>query len=99
MSEEDDFLLCCKNGDVVSVKELILRDASLVKAKSEGSEETGLHLAASFGHIAIVKLLIESGAEINCEDYYHNTPLAAAVGAHRNEITDYLSQMGGKVFN
>ncbi|XP_071110120.1 ankyrin repeat domain-containing protein 46-like [Haliotis cracherodii] len=43
--------------------------------ESDANGRTVLHLAACRGHAAIVRLLINSGADINAEDRQGNTPL------------------------
>ena len=45
---------------------------------------TLLHLAAATGQTEVVQCLIESGANINAEDIYRNTPIHHA--AHRGNL-------------
>ena len=56
--------------------------------------ETALHLAASGGHSAVVKVLLAAGATVGIMDYYDWTPLhRAALGGHL-AIVQYLISYG-----
>jgi len=56
--------------------------------------KTPLHLAASKGHIEIVKILIENKADLKAQDLYKNTPLMCAVVAKHKEVERLLRQQG-----
>ena len=65
------FLQLCCDGELEKIKEIVN------KVDINGSDydkRTGLHLAASEGHIDVVKYLLENGAEIK-KDRWNNTPL------------------------
>ena len=44
----------------------------------------------------IVKLLIESGADLNPKDFENKTPLDEAIKCEHSEISDLLRKHGGK---
>lgn len=63
---------------------------------------TALHLAAKYGILEFVKLLVEAGADINAVDKKKKTPLKYAEekvskGVHFQEIVKYLKSKGGVV--
>jgi ankyrin repeat protein len=63
---------------------------------------TALHLAAKYGILEFVKLLVEAGADINAVDKKKKTPLKYAEekiskGVHFQEIIKYLKSKGGVV--
>jgi len=53
---------------------------------------TALHLAASEGHLEIVKYLMSHGANANIVDARGNKPLDDAIREDRHEIVEYLKQ-------
>ncbi|MCR9235008.1 MAG: ankyrin repeat domain-containing protein [bacterium] len=60
---------------------------------SWGENETLLGIAANDNQFEIVKLLVESGADINNRNKY-GTPIFAAVWSGNPEIVDYLIKKG-----
>jgi ankyrin repeat protein len=58
---------------------------------SHGQGITALHLAAQYGHLDVVKLLIHRGADCAIqEDLYQSTPESAANHFGQTEVRDYL---------
>ncbi|MGV8120575.1 MAG: ankyrin repeat domain-containing protein [Candidatus Xenobiia bacterium LiM19] len=70
------------NGERSKVESLLRQDPSLANSKGYNGEPP-LHRAVSGGHKAIVKMLIDSKADINGRDEYGYTPLhwAASTGS------------------
>jgi ankyrin repeat protein len=61
---------------------------------THGQGITALHLAAQNGHMPVVKLLIERGADRSIEeDLYQSTPESAANYFGRHEVRDYLRSL------
>jgi ankyrin repeat protein len=58
---------------------------------THGQGITALHLAAQNGHLPMVELLVERGADLSIqEDLYHSTPAGAAAYFHQTAVHDYL---------
>ena len=55
-------------------------------------KETALHEASSHGHAAVVKLLLEAGANPNVLDIHKQTPLQKAEAAGHTETARMLIQ-------
>jgi ankyrin repeat protein len=94
------FFEACALGDVESLRRLLENEASLVRERDERSAfgSTGLHLAASGGHVNAVRLLLEHGADPNARDRGDNAyPLHFAAGAGHIEIVRALLDAGGDV--
>ena len=66
----------------------------IVNSGSRGHERP-LHYAVKAGDAAIVRLLIDRGAEINAEDDRHRTALAYARESDNKEIINILVKHGG----
>lgn len=63
--------------------------------ESDYDDRTPLHLAASNGHISMVKhLVIVHGADINVIDRYNGTPISDAVRGRHSECAAFLRQQG-----
>lgn len=58
---------------------------------THGQGITALHMAAQYGHMPMVKLLVERGADRSVQDdLYHSTPEGGATYFGRVEVRDYL---------
>jgi ankyrin repeat protein len=61
---------------------------------THGQGITALHIAAQNGHLAIVKLLVERGADPSIQDdLYHSTPEGGAQYFGQVEVRDYLRSL------
>jgi RNA polymerase sigma factor (sigma-70 family) len=97
-------------GKLDSARELVAGDPSLVHGYGEIDDEhmrqhdahhgwTPLHLAAHYGHMEIVRLLVEHGADVNAvaQNSIGNTPISAAGWSNHIDIVEYLLQNGAEV--
>ncbi len=81
--------------DIESLKEAIKEGYDL--NYRDGKGDTYLHIAVMNYDLAITKLLVETGVEINCRNKYENTPLISAVSRkdpRMYEIAKYLITQG-----
>lgn len=70
-------------GNTRLLKKMILKGRSI--NERDGNGDTALHLSASYGHFNAVKLLINSGADVNTPASYTGaTPLDQAVYGYKN---------------
>lgn len=51
---------------------------------------------AGEGHVEIVKILCDMGADVNCEDRWHRRPLDDAISGQHEECQRVLKQYGAK---
>jgi len=87
MSEIESLIEAAKQGNLEEAKGILEADPDVANERDE-SGAAALHYAAQNGHRPLVKLLIESGADINCvDDLYGSTPAGWAI--------EYLREMGG----
>jgi hypothetical protein len=66
---------------------------------THGQGVTALHMASQNGHLSMVKLLIERGADPSIKDDLHGGDAAG----HANffgqaSVRDYLNSLGGRIF-
>jgi len=62
---------------------------------THGQGITALHIAAQSGHLPMVKLLVERGADRSAkDDLYHATPEGGATYFGQVEVRDYLRSLG-----
>lgn len=62
--------------------------------KGDYDKRTALHLAASGGHLDVVKLLCRNGANVNVEDRWGGKPLDDALLKEYTAVADYLRNRG-----
>ncbi len=63
---------------------------------THGQGITALHIAAQSGHMPMVQLLVERGAELSIEDdLYHSTPEGGAAYFGQDAVRDYLRSRAG----
>jgi ankyrin repeat protein len=67
-----------------------------VGAKAAASY-TGLHAAAGAGHVDVVSLLLENGADPNAKADNGDTPFARAAHAGQSQAVRLLVEAGGDV--
>jgi ankyrin repeat protein len=85
-----------KNGDAETLKALLNQDYSLIDARdSDGS--TPLHCATWKGHVNVVAVLLDAGANVNAvnqNEHWGTTPLHAAAHANQTAIAKMLLDAG-----
>jgi len=74
---------------------LINNNASLENLDVNGW--TALHHAANIGDLSCCKLLVKSGAEVNCMSNKRRTPLHFAAQGGFVEVFRYLIKNGAKI--
>lgn len=84
-------------GDAGRVSELLTADAALARASSPDGF-TALHLAAFFGHVDVVQLLIRHGADVNAvaAGLGNVAPLHSAAAGQNARIVEALLTAGAK---
>ncbi|HKQ60577.1 MAG TPA: ankyrin repeat domain-containing protein [Candidatus Polarisedimenticolaceae bacterium] len=86
-----DLHAAARAGDLAAVQAALQAGASVDAPSRYGA--TALAFASDKGHLAIVKLLIERGADVNHEDsFYHSTPMTwAAYNGHGDVVAVLLA--------
>jgi len=74
----NDIFYAVKVGDVNGVKKFLGAGADVNPRDKDGDDQTPLHWACRKGHSAIVRLLLDHGADMNARNGLHNTPLDLA---------------------
>jgi ankyrin repeat protein len=88
--ELDSFFFEVGKGTLQAVKKRLAEAPDLVKAVRVRDGVTALMLAASNGHIDVVKALIQEGANINLQDNGGRTALDLALKKNHTAIVDFL---------
>jgi hypothetical protein len=74
-SKPSEFYVACRTGDLVSVERLLMHLSFYDLNRIEPNGSTALHAAAFYGHINIVRRLVEHGAIVRTlRNKYNLTP-------------------------
>ncbi|CDS42586.1 myotrophin [Echinococcus multilocularis] len=87
MSEEQ-FRWCIETGDINGFKDALKNVKDLNKGLGDGRRP--IHIAADFGHLQILELLVKEGADVNVKDNFGITPLLAAVYEEHADCVEFL---------
>lgn len=91
---------CRVAGHGEAVK-LLLKDMKHRKHEAVNAanmdKDTPLHWVASEGHVSVVKILLEEGAEVNACNKDMNTPLLVACAEGHVEVVKLLLASGANV--
>ena len=90
-SAEGLLVKACGDGNLSAVQALVARHPDL---NCLAFGRTPLTNAARKGHLGIVDLLLNAGANVNCEDAKAKTPLIHACEKGHSEISTLLSKRG-----
>lgn len=82
-----------KNNDFGKVKDLIVKDTSLINLK-DPTGNCPLHQAAIVGSVSITELLFSKGASINLINTQLNTSLHLAIINGKDDVAKYLVEKG-----
>ncbi|XP_078384426.1 oxysterol-binding protein-related protein 1-like [Oculina patagonica] len=105
---EEKLLQSSRRGDLDTVLSLLQAKSSKngsrssidinCKGKSKANQGwTPLHLAAYFGHMNVVKALLEKGADVNARNGMGDTPLHRAAFTGRADVVTLLIQYNADV--
>jgi ankyrin repeat protein len=97
MAEEDalPFFRAAARGDVDEVTRLLDAEPHLLEARDgRRYDATPLVVAAQEGHVGVVRLLLERGAEVNAAGLYGYTALHEAAGGGHEEVVNVLLSSG-----
>jgi len=89
------FLFAAAQNEIAMVQNLIDEETVTVN-DSDYDKRTALHVAASEGHVEVVRLLIREGADVNFADRYNSTPLDDAIHHGHQDVARVLVEAGAK---
>ncbi len=89
----EDLWAAARKGDAKAVKELLAKGADVNAKFRYGA--TALSYACDRGHLEVVKLLVENGADLNVRDtFYGASPLSWAASKGHADLVRYLLDKG-----
>ena len=91
MSAKQEFLQSCEEGNLPKLKE-ICSSGDITSLWETKGKSSGLHLAASEGHLDVVRYLLTFHIDVNVIDRTGQTPLWAACQSGNEEIIKVLLQ-------
>jgi outer membrane protein assembly factor BamB len=93
--DEEALRTAASEGAVATVRQLLAKGVDVNAANPYGA--TALSFAADKGHLEVVKLLVEHGAEVNVNDtFYSYSPVGWAAANEHVDTVAYLVQKGAE---
>ena len=93
-----NLIAAAAEGDVDEVKTLLQigdsQQTQLDINKGDYDKRTALHLASGEGHVEIVRLLCDAGADVNVEDRWSRRPMDDATAGSHAECIQILESFG-----
>ena len=88
----EQLIYACKDGDLNKVKYLVeMQHVDPHTCRDEQYHNTPLHLASLYGHLDIVRYLVEDrNCDVKCRNKYKTTPLHFAAYKSRLDVVKYL---------
>ena len=96
LADEQKLVHASRKGKTEEVRKLLSIGMVDVNALDEEDGETSLHKAARFGHMAIARLLLERGADVDKSDLSGWTPLFVASTEGKRSICQLLLDAGAE---
>ncbi|XP_035508644.1 CARD- and ANK-containing Inflammasome Adaptor Protein [Morone saxatilis] len=95
-SKADNLIHMIATGGEVILLEELLEDTDINSVNS--SSETLLHVAAEYGHLSIIELLVRKGARLDLQDNKGHTALHRAASRGHTKIVRALIQAGAPIY-
>ena len=89
------FFAAIEKGEFSVIQESLQKDMSLINARF--NEESALYKACATPHLAVVKMLLDFGADINWTDELGSSPLLNACFHQQKEIVAELLRRGADI--
>jgi ankyrin repeat protein len=95
---DDTPLLAATDSGSTSLIEYMMASGANIFEVEDGRKVSPIHRAAANGHIGIVKLLLDRGADPFQQGEGHTTALEAAISKNREDVVDLLlPRMGDEI--
>lgn len=97
--EDCQLITAIREGQIDIIQDLLKRDSSVIESIKQGNYckyERVLIAAVSHNQIDVVKMLLQHGADINCQ-YRYPTPLITAIIYKHTKMVQFLLTNGADV--
>jgi ankyrin repeat protein len=82
--------------NLLEIAKRLLALPPLQDASADGKTEA-LYLASHYGHLEMVQLLVEHGADVNAEETFCKNPLRLALWGGKDAVAEFLIEKGADV--
>lgn len=89
-------LLLAAGNNRGSVVALLLKHGANPNATETALNTTPLHWASYKGHITIIEMLLQAGADVNARDKVGRSPLDMAADGGQTAVIKFLTEHGGR---
>jgi hypothetical protein len=96
LDQAANLITAAADGDAEEVALLLSMSNNKHLDAGDYDQRTALHLAAGEGRMDVVRLLCESGANINIQDRWGGRPLDDAKRNRHDDVAEYLESLGAE---
>ncbi|XP_005093507.2 uncharacterized protein LOC101862335 [Aplysia californica] len=94
------FIKAARENEIETVEKMITffkNNPSFINSKEPKTGHTALHHAARHGHFDIVRLLLESGANVDAKNNFRCTPIYSAIEGLQRQVAHLFIEWGCNV--
>ena len=93
----DDALIIATEENYIDVFEYLLTQGADIATTTNKANRQPIHIAARYGYVGILDVILNKGVDVNQENLLKDTPLHLAVNSRYKPAVNYLIEKGANI--